>query len=94
MGEIEIDIVAELDKIVLAGMTGEKELKEAVVTLAGIYDIESEAPEALGVAKEFMKLKMEIGTQPVTDYAEQRLCELIGEALSVATPLDMPLPLD
>ncbi len=94
MGEIEIDIVAELDKIVLAGMKGEKELKEAVAQLAGMYDIESEAPKALDVAMEFMELKMTIETLPLSDYTEQKLCDVIAKALSVATPLDMPLPLD
>jgi hypothetical protein len=94
VGEQEIDIVAELDKIVLAGMTGEKELKESVASLCGMYDIESDAPSAIDVAVEFQKLKMEVGTRPLDEYQEQKLCDILAKALSVSTPLDIPLPLD
>jgi hypothetical protein len=92
--EQPIDVKLEMQSIILAGMTSESDFKDAIVKLCGYYDVKSNAPKLQDVTKKFYELSIEIGSLPVDDISENKLCDLLGEALSVTSPLSTPLPLD
>ena len=78
-----IDIELEMNKIVLAGMTGETELRDSISSLVSHYEVVDKSPIPMDIAKEMQKLTVEYMGGSLSD--EQRDNLLYGILMRALT---------
>jgi len=90
--EQDIDIEVEMQKIVLAGMTSDSELKAEILTLCGLFDVESTAPTPLEVAKDMQRLVVSYMGGTMEDATRDvQLKSILSKALTASDPLSIPM---
>jgi len=90
--EQDIYIEGEMENIVLAGMISCEELKSKIVTLCGLYKIESTSPTPLDIAMDIQRLTMEYGKGTMEDATrDAQLKSILSKALTASDPLSIPM---
>jgi len=90
--EQDIDIEVEMQKIVLAGMTSDEELKAKIITLCGLFNVESTAPTPLEVAKDMQMLAVSYMGGTMEDITrDAQLKGILSKALTACDPLSIPM---
>ena len=85
-----VNVDLEMNKIALAAMSGEAELKEAIEVLVNHFDIESQAPTPIEVAKDMQQLIVDCMSGNVDEATkEDRLATILTLAMEAQDPLDM-----
>ena len=92
--EVEQDIVIEeeINKIIFAGLTSIDDLKRSILTLCGLYDVESNSPSPVDISRDLVSLVCEYDKGDMTE--EDRdiiLKDVLAKAMTVQSPLNTPL---
>jgi hypothetical protein len=89
--ETSVDIETEMSEIVLAGMNGSNAIKSSIVTLCGMFNVESTAPEPKEVIQEMQTLYVDyIKGQLSDEERDARLKPILAKALICQDPLNTP----
>ena len=87
----DIDIDLEMSKITLAAMQGGETLKSSIVTLCGLYEVESTSPTPQEVALDMQRLTVDYMSGEMTDEVrDARLKSVLAKALTANDPLSIP----
>ena len=74
----------EINRIMLAGLGGEKELKEAITPLIEKFNIVDNSPTSIDISKDLLALNIEYLSSKINDdIREQRLIGILKKALTV-----------
>jgi len=87
----DIDIDLEMNKITLAAMQGGDTLKGSIVTLCGMYEVESTSPTPQEVALDMQRLTVDYMSGEMTDEVrDARLKSVLAKAMTAQDPLSTP----
>jgi len=79
----ELDVELEMNKITLAGMSGEQELKTAISTLVSAYEVTDTSAQPIDIAKEMQALVVEYMSGTLDDMQrDARLKIVLAKALT------------
>ena len=79
----ELDVELEMNKITLAGMSGEEQLQESIKVLTSVYEVTDASPEPIDIAKEMQQLVIQYMSGTMDDaQRDTRLKAILSKALT------------
>ena len=86
--EEQLDVELEMNKITLAGMSGDDQLKESIKTLVRVFGVEVDSPKPIDVAKEMQVIIIDVMSGAIDDNTrDERLKVVLGKAISAKDEL-------
>lgn len=87
----DIDVDLEMNKITLAAMQGDDTLKASILTLCGLYEVESTSPTPQEIALDMQRLTVDYMCGEMADEVrDARLKAVLSKALTAQDPLSTP----
>ena len=83
MGEQEFDLDVEVGSVILAGMNGEKDLRDSMTKLVEFFDIADNSITPIEVAKQMQMIVIDYNKGLINDQVkEQRIRSVVAKGIN------------